>query len=191
VPIEQLRLVALHKDKQLDELVTKNWGNVKGGTPEEKLAEMRRFNNDLNAGKGDPDRGHELFKNVCATCHRLYGEGETVGPDLTTANRPDREFLLGSMVDPSAIIRKEYLSYNVRTKDGDVLSGLIGAQSPASITLVAAKNERTTISRYRIASVEESPVSLMPEGLLTQLKPQELRDLFSYLQSEKPVVAGK
>ncbi|HEX5270682.1 MAG TPA: c-type cytochrome, partial [Gemmataceae bacterium] len=186
VTVEQLRVVALHNDRALDELVRKHWGNVRPGTAEEKLAEMRRLSNDLRAGRGDPAAGRVLFRKHCATCHKLYGEGESVGPDLTHANRKDRDFLLASVVDPSAVIRKEYLAYTVQTTDGRVLTGLIAEQGPNAVTLLDAKNQRTTVPRDRIESLRESPVSLMPEGLLKELKPQELRDLFGYLQSDKP-----
>jgi putative heme-binding domain-containing protein len=143
---------------------------------------MRRLNNDLRAGNGDVSRGREIFNRVCATCHRLFDEGTALGPDLTHANRKDRDFLLASMVDPSAVIRREFLSYTVTTRDGRVLTGLIVAQNPGTITLADSKNERITLTRDQIESIEESPVSLMPENLLKDLKPQELRDLFSYLQ---------
>jgi putative membrane-bound dehydrogenase-like protein len=182
IPLDQLRRVSLHNDQILNELVRKHWGNVTGGTPEEKLAVVRRFNNDLRAFSGDPARGHDLFIKTCSVCHQLFGEGTPVGPDLTHANRQDRDFLLVSIVDPSAVIRKEYLNYNVELKDGSVLSGLIVEQTPNNIVLAVAKNERTTINRSQIMSLRESSVSLMPEGLLQPLKPQELRDLFSYLQ---------
>jgi len=188
VPTEQLRVVALHKDRALDDLVRKHWGNIKPGTPEEKLAEMRRLSNDLRASAGNPGIGHELFKKHCATCHKLYNEGETIGPELTHANRKDRDYLLVNIVDPSAVIRKEYLAYVVETSDGRTLTGVIAAQTPSTVTLVDAKNQRTTINRNKIDSIQESPVSLMPENLLKELKPQELRDLFSYLQSDKPPV---
>src|SRR5262249_13514965 len=102
------------------------------------------------------------------------------------ANRKDRDYLLASIVDPSAVIRKEYLAYNVHTIDGRSLTGLIAEQTPSAVTLVDAKNQRTKVARDRIESMQESPVSLMPENLLKDLKPQELRDLFSYLQSDKP-----
>lgn len=182
IPVDQLRRVSLHNDKELNEIVRKLWGNITGGTPEEKLAVVRRFNNDLRAFPGDPKRGHELFMKNCGVCHELFGEGAKVGPELTHANRADRDFLLVSIVDPSAVIRKEFLNYNVETKDGSVLSGLIVEQSPNSITLAAAKNERTTILRANIQELRESPVSLMPEGLLEPMTPQDRRDLFSYLQ---------
>jgi putative heme-binding domain-containing protein len=188
VSIDSLRLVALHKDRRLDDLVRKHWGAVQPGTAEEKLAEVRRLSNDLRAGAGDAAHGRELFRQHCATCHRLFGEGEQVGPDLTHANRKDRDYLLVSTVDPSAVIRKEYLSYTVRTTDGRVLTGLLVEQTPGAVTLLSAKNERTRIARGKIESLEESPVSLMPEDLLKGLKPQEVRDLFRYLQSDRPPV---
>ncbi len=190
VPVEQLRQISLYQDKQLDELVRKHWGNITSGTPEEKLAEMRRLNNDLRAAGNDLARGRDVFKNTCAPCHRLFDEGGQVGPDLTHANRTDQSFLLASIVDPSAVIRKEFLSYNVETVDGRFLSGLIAEQSPGNVTLLMANNERALVSRDKIKSMQESTVSLMPENLLKPLKPQELRDLFGYLQSEKPSVAN-
>lgn len=182
VQTDELRRVALFNDPELDERVRRRWGNIRAGTNEEKLADIRRISNDLRAAAGRPDRGHELFKKNCATCHSLFGEGNRIGPDLTTANRKDRDFLLVSIVDPSVQIRKEYLSYIVTTNGGQLFTGLIAAQSPSSITLVGAKNERTSIPRSDVEEIKESPQSLMPERLLDSLKPQELRDLFSYLQ---------
>jgi putative membrane-bound dehydrogenase-like protein len=182
VPVEEVRRVALYKDDALDTTVRELWGNVRAGTTEEKLAEIRRHSNDLRAEPGRPSAGHELFKKHCATCHVLFGEGTKIGPDLTTANRKDREFLLVSVVDPSVQVRKEYLVYAIETHDGRVITGCIAEQDPTSITLVGPKNDRATVRRSEIADMKEMPNSLMPERLLEPLKPQEVRDLFAYLQ---------
>lgn len=186
VSTEQLRRIALHEDPELDALIRKHWGSIRPGTPEEKLAEMRRLSNELRAGSGDPLRGQAVFKKRCAVCHTLFGEGKTIGPDLTHANRKDQVFLLASLVDPSSQIRKEYLPWIVQTADGRVLTGLIVESTPASVTLLNAKDERTAVPRNEIELMKESPVSLMPEELHKTLASQELRDLFRFLRQDAP-----
>ena len=184
VSIEQIRRVVLLGDSKLDALVTKHWGKLQGGTREEKLAEVRRLNNDLRAAAGDASAGHRLFKQHCASCHQLFGEGAKVGPELTTANRQDRDFLLVSLVDPNSVIRKEFMSVVVLTTGGRVLTGLPIERNDAFLTLVDAKGEKQNILNSEIEELQDSPISLMPEHLYLQLKPQELRDLFEYLQKK-------
>ncbi len=182
VTLDQLGSFAALRAPDLAAMVRKHWGVTQGATREERLAEVRRLNNDLRAAPGDPARGRRLFHDRCATCHRLHGEGETIGPDLTYANRRDRDFLLVSLVDPSGTVRKEYQSYNVATRDGRVLSGLIVEQTPEAIVLRDAKGQRTRVAVAEVQELKESEVSLMPESLYKELSPEQLRDLFSFIQ---------
>jgi putative membrane-bound dehydrogenase-like protein len=191
VPVDQLQKVALLDDANLDALVRKHWGNITAGTEEEKLADVRRFNNDLRAFPGNASPGHEIFTKNCGVCHRLFGEGGQIGPDLTGANRKDRDYLLVNTVDPSAVIRKEFANFNVQTEDGQTVSGLIAEQSPDSVTLLLSTGERCSFPRTKIKVIEESKTSLMPERLLHGLTPQELRDLFAYLQADNPLASSK
>ncbi len=184
VAVNELRRLAIHSDGQIDALVQKHWGSIRAGTPEEKLAEIRRLSNDLRADKGDERRGRALFTKHCATCHRLFDDGQAVGPELTTANRSDLTFLLTSIVDPSAQVRKEYMRYNVLTTDGRIATGLLFEDTEFAVTLLNEKNERVTIARDEIERLEPSRLSLMPEDILKPLEPQQVRDLFSYLQSQ-------
>jgi putative heme-binding domain-containing protein len=184
VPANALRLVASHRDPGLDELVRRHWGRISVGTPEEKLAEIRRLNNDLRAAPGNSARGHPLFVRLCATCHSLLGEGGQIGPDLTHANRADRDYLLASLIDPSAVVRKEHMAYEVETTDGRVFTGLLAERADGRVVMTSATGEQTVLARGDLKQTRESTVSLMPEGLLQTLSPQELRDLFAWLQGD-------
>lgn len=184
--VDQVRSVAILEDPELNALVAKHWGQLQSATTEEKLAEVRRLNNDLRASAGDPTAGQLLFRKHCASCHQLFGEGTKIGPDLTTANRMDRDFLLISLVDPNSVIRKEFVSVIVQTTDGRLQTGMAVARDDSGITLVNAKNERTTVSIQEIEELRESDVSLMPADLYRQLTPAELRDLFAWIQAPGP-----
>ncbi len=183
VSLDEVRRLSRHGDRRIDALVRKHWGEVRAGTPEEKLAEVRRLQNDLRAASGDLGQGRQLFEKLCSTCHKMDGKGNSIGPELTTANRQDREFLLISLVDPSVQVRKEFLSYVVRTRDGRILSGLLAEENAAGIILVNEKNERVEVRRDEIDEMRPSPTSLMPEDLLKPLTPQQVRDLFAYLHN--------
>jgi putative membrane-bound dehydrogenase-like protein len=178
--LDQLGRFPILRDPPLAALVRKHWGVTRGRTHEERLAEV---NHDLRAGAGDSARGRQLFRDRCALCHRLDGEGETIGPDLTFANRGDRDFLLVSLVDPAGVVRKEYQAYQLATRDGRVLNGLIVDQSPAAVTLRDAKGERTRVARSEIEDLQQVDTSLMPESLYKEFSPGQLRDLFRFLET--------
>lgn len=92
--------------------------------------------------------------------------------------------MLESIINPNAFIRKEFVSSVVLTQDGRVLTGIIVKETPTQIVLADNKNKESTVRREDIEEIHNASVSLMPEDVLKPLKDQELRDLFSYLQSE-------
>ena len=184
---DQVQRIALHNDPALWDLLGRHWGTVRAATPKELHDRIVEVGNLLYV-KADrhPANGRRLFTQHCAICHKLFGEGTALGPDLTGADRRNRDFLLTSVIDPSAAIRGEYVAQVVATTDGRTLIGLIADSTPQGVTLVDAKNQRTFVRRDRIESMTPSPVSLMPEKLLDNLNHDEIRDLFSYLQSDGP-----
>ena len=133
---------------------------------------------------GDRPAGQRLFQQACAGCHRLFGEGNTIGPDLTGADRKNTEVMLLNIVNPNAYIRPEYVAYEAVTYDDQTLTGLLAESSSSSVTILDRNNQRHVLARDGIKELTPSAVSLMPEGLLEALTPQQVMDLFAYLQGD-------
>jgi putative heme-binding domain-containing protein len=134
----------------------------------------------------DPARGRLVFNRTCLQCHRLFDSGGDVGPDLTGSDRANPSYILENVLDPSAAVAHEYTLTNVATSDGRLLSGIIREQNERSLTIQTA-NERIVLPREDVEALKPSSVSMMPEGQLERLTPQEIRDLFAYLASSKQV----
>lgn len=191
VEIGQIRQMLVHNRPELNRQIESLWGKITPATTREKQGKINAVSIILAKGKGDPASGKPLMLKHCGTCHQLFGEGNKVGPDLTTADRKNLTVLLPNVIDPSAVIRPEFVAYTAETTDGRVLTGLLADSNAESVTLFDAKNVRTTVNRSDIDTLEPSPVSLMPERILDPLTDQELRDLFAYLQSEASAAITK
>jgi putative membrane-bound dehydrogenase-like protein len=191
IPTDQLRPLLQQKSAEVRRLIEKHWGKLGAASAGEKLSRISYFNYALARGTGDRLKGQALFAQHCGTCHTLFGQGTQIGPDLTGADRKNRDFLLTNIVDPSAVQRLEYANQVVVTTDGRSLTGVVADAGPEAITLVDAKNVRTRLPRAEIEEITPSPVSLMPEGILDPLDDQQLRDLFSYLQADAPPLTDK
>ncbi len=186
VSVDQVRQMLAHDDEKLSQAIAAQWGKIRPATPGEKMAYVPVLGRVLNAGPGDLTSGRALFTKHCATCHTLFGEGNKIGPDLTSADRKNRDALLLNILDPSGYVRPEFVAQTAVLNDGRVLTGLITEASAQQVTIVDAKNQKTTIPRGEIDQIQPSEQSLMPERLLETLQPQEVRDLFSYLQATEP-----
>ena len=116
----------------------------------------------------------------------LFGVGGQVGPDLTGSNRADLDYVLSNVLDPSALIGKDYMAHVIATTDGRVLTGIIRAEDKDKITLVTA-NETITLPKSEIEQRRSSEQSMMAEDLWKPLSEHEVRSLVSYLASPAQV----
>jgi putative membrane-bound dehydrogenase-like protein len=133
--------------------------------------------------KGDPQRGREVFRKNCATCHRVAGIGVDVGPDIADSRTRTPEALLVDILDPNAAIDGNYVNYTVITRNGKTLTGMIAADTGSSVTLKRAENQTETVLRQDIEEIRSSGVSLMPEGLEQQVSVREMADLIHFLKN--------
>jgi putative membrane-bound dehydrogenase-like protein len=136
--------------------------------------------------RGDPAAGAAAFKKACTTCHRLGGEGNEVGPDLSTLTDRSPEALLVAILDPNRAVETKYADFTVHTIDGRVLNGLVASESASAVTLRRQEGKEDTLLRSEIEAMASSGRSLMPEGLENDLKPQDLADLIAYLGTTGP-----
>jgi putative heme-binding domain-containing protein len=183
--VNQVRKLLASKDQDLVKQVTALWGTIREDRNPERekvVAQMRDF---LRKTPGDPIKGIAVFKTICAQCHKIHGEGQEVGPDITSNGRSDFEQLLSNVFDPSLVIGAGYHATTVNTKKGTIITGLIVEDSAQRVVLKVQGGKQETIPRIEIEEVITSKVSLMPEGLEKQLKPQEIADLFAFLYLDK------
>ena len=133
--------------------------------------------------KGDAAKGRAVFEATCAPCHLVGTLGHDVGPNLTGQSHRSVEDLVSNILDPNMAINPNYQGVSVETKDGDLLTGLLAAESADAITLLQAQGLRTTLRRDQIKRQDSGGTSLMPEGLEATMKPADLRDLVAFLQA--------
>lgn len=148
-------------------------------------AEGRRVLRALDGGPGDAQRGEALFGALCAPCHRLFGAGRAVGPDLTGYERSNTQYLLTAIVDPGLAVREEYewVTLILRGQDEQVTaSGFLEREDESTVTLRDLSGSLLTLGRRDVAGRKRSSISAMPQGLLRDLDPGQIRDLFAFLQ---------
>ncbi|MGH7135401.1 MAG: c-type cytochrome [Pirellulales bacterium] len=184
--LNQVRKLLANKDTELVRLVKATWGtlrNERNPQREQVIAQMRTL---LRETRGDAQRGQLVFKKVCGQCHKIYGEGQDVGPDITVNGRSSFEQLLSNVFDPSLVIGAAFQARTVVTADGRVITGLVAEDNDQRVVLKVQGGKLETIARGDIEQMETSKLSLMPENLEQQLKAEEIADLFAFITLDKP-----
>ncbi len=138
--------------------------------------------NEVSWEQGDIERGRKLFERLsCAKCH---GGRRALGPDLTgVAKRFSRDDLFAAIVDPNRDISPRYQTTSIETKTGKVFTGLIVYESIDGLLLRDAEHKTYRIEGEDIESKHLQRNSLMPNGLLKDVRKEEIADLNAYLQS--------
>ncbi len=143
---------------------------------------------------GDWERGRKLFLGDvanCSKCHQLRGEGAKLGPDLSNLVHRDYDSVLRDIREPSAAINPDYLAYTIDLHDGRSLTGIVHAEGKDKLTLADSAGKLIEIPRENIDTIQPSKVSVMPQDVVKQLKPEQLRDLMTFLLLEPPPAPRK
>lgn len=164
------------------------WGPVEQSETEAKdFARYRRLLSEDALKQANPQKGKVLFAQTCGPCHKLYGQGGNLGPDLTGSNRRNIDYLLNNVLDPSGDIQDDYKMVVITTRDGRTYAGNIVAENGKQVTLRTVGKEAEIINKSAIQSREATSVSMMPPGLFNSLTDTEVQNLVGYLRTLEDV----
>jgi putative heme-binding domain-containing protein len=164
------------------------WGPITqlASDKQAEIAKYKAMLTDAEIAKADTSQGRAIYERTCMACHKLYGAGGIIGPELTGSNRADLDYILSQIINPSEVMQDSYQLVIVTTRDGRTLSGTVVAEDNQQLTLRLVGQD-SIVTKSEILSREKSPVSMMPEGLLKTLKDDEVRDLIGYLRTPAQV----
>jgi len=179
-------------DDELSDRLSRVWGNSRPSPAEkrEQMVMLRQSIEDPTAPVADLGNGRVVYNQLCAKCHRMYGDGEAIGPDLTGSDRANLDYLVENIIDPSAIVPANYRVSVLIIDDGRVLNGTIISRNEKTLTL-QTQTDRIIVPLESIEAERLTDQSPMPEGQLDALSAQQIRDLFAYLRHPSQVALPK
>jgi putative heme-binding domain-containing protein len=169
-------------DKNLSEKLTKVWGVIRppAGDKTKLLAHYLQLTPPDALKKADRSLGRGIFARTCAKCHTLFDDGGKIGPDLTGSQRANPEYVLTKVLDPNAVVAKDYQMILFTLNDGRTVNGVVKQETDKVVT-VQTQNDLLRLTKSDIESRKQSAQSMMPEGQLAMLTDVEVRDLIAYV----------
>ncbi len=179
------RQMASLNDAKLTARLEAEWGKL-GQSSDEVKAEIQRLS---TAYKTAPlwayndGTGAVHFKKLCAQCHLPSGQSEALAPKLAGSGAKGVEYLVENILDPNAVIGRDYQARVIVTTEGRVITGLVEKESETSLT-IRMLNDSVTVAKSEVEETQISPNSFMPQGLLKELNDRERIELLKYLMGQ-------
>lgn len=153
-----------------------------GAVSSDRQAMMEQYKVALTM-PGDVERGRQVYRRACSNCHRVFGEGKLVGPDIGDVRNKTPEQLLGDIIDPNRIVEPRYASCTVLLNDGRSMTGRVLREMPESVVLLQAGAVETVVPRAEIDTIVSNGMSLMTVGIEKDVSVQEMADLINFLKA--------
>jgi putative heme-binding domain-containing protein len=172
-------------DEQLKARLAREWGAF-GQTPSDLRGAIGKTVAEYESAPlwaYNAQDGAEHFKKLCASCHQADQQNENLAPKLAGSGAKGIRYLVENVLDPNAVIGRDYQARILVTADGRALSGLVESETDSAVTLRTATN-RVVVAKDEIDEIRVSPNSFMPVGLLQTLNEREQIELFKYLMSQ-------
>jgi putative membrane-bound dehydrogenase-like protein len=179
--IDQRVRLLKHSDAEIRKQATKLFG---GAVSSNRQAVAKTYQSALSLD-ASAEAGAKVFEKTCSKCHRINGKGHEVGPDLSDVRNRSKLALLYDILDPNSKVEPRFTAYTVATIDGKVFNGLVASETAEAVVLRMAEGKEQTIGRGEIEVIRASEVSLMPEGVEKDIKPQDMADLLEFLKGSR------
>ena len=141
---------------------------------------------EISALTANAGEGKNIFTTICATCHQVNNIGYDFGPKLSEiGSKLPKESLLESIVNPSAGIGFGYEGWELKMKDGSILSGIIASKTETDIDLKFPGGGMKQIKTADVKTLTQMKQSMMTEGLFENLSSQDMANLLEYLAGLK------
>jgi putative membrane-bound dehydrogenase-like protein len=186
--LQQLRSF---RDAGLKKRIDALWAdNSKQLQKSDEIARYKQLLTTDYLNTGSASAGRLVFEKTCAKCHVLFGDGATIGPDLTGSGRKKIDYVLSNLIDPNAVIDPKYRLTKVLTTDGRLFSGFVILHDDKFIEL-RTQEARVKLALNDVEELRTSKTSMMPEGMLRNYTDEQVRDLLRYLASDEQVPLAK
>ena len=179
LPLANRQLLLKSSNKEIQQMAEALW---KSDSSNDRVAIVNKYRPALSL-PGDPLKGRAIWAKNCVVCHYFRGEGAGVGPNLGALTDKTPEDFLVAILNPNDVVEPRYTAYNIETKDGRSLTGIVSAETATTLTLVQSGGTHENILRGDIEEIRALGLSLMPEGLEQNMSPQDLANLIAYLNS--------
>jgi len=191
VPAATLRQLHWSGDPALQGRLEKLWPAMQWLTEEgrQRMAALADELTEESVSEGNATAGRALWNKHCASCHKLFGEGGAIGPELTGAQRGNIRYWIENIADPSASVADRFRVSLFLLRDGRIVTG-VPLQEDPQVILVQTPTERTRVLKEDLEERRASTKSLMPDGLMDLMTAQERQDLMKYLMSPIQVTAA-
>lgn len=169
------------KDPEISDRAKLLFKELEGGDRMNVYQEYRKILND----SPDAAAGKAAYQMSCSACHTYLGQGGKVGPDLSGVKSQPAEALLLHIVVPNYEVLPAYQTVMITTKDNRSFAGRIMNETENSMTIRTAFGTDESILRRDIATLTNSGLSLMPDGLEQSMSKKDMANLIAYLKAGK------
>ncbi len=169
--------------------IEKIWPSKPAGAAPAQIAEWKTKLTAERLAAADVKNGRAVFDRTCASCHKLFGEGGEIGPELTGGDRTSLDHWLDNIVTPNALIGAGYELVQI-DHDGKTSVGMLAREDKDKVALKMVGSEEAIV-KTTITARKPLGISMMPENLLATMNEDETAALIAYLMGSAQVAAEK